>query len=383
MGLWSGNSHSRLWLLAISDFRHAESRTAGAWLQSSCPTKNLRFLDFPLHCPLCVQWAKTRNVSFSPSRVSGWKREVQEPQVPAGDWGSAPRKEAMFLADQWQDYEVLDCGGGEKLERWGDVYLRRPDPQAIWPARDPSLWRKAQAHYHRSEKGGGSWEFFTKLPGRWVMNYKNLRFYVRPTGFKHTGLFPEQATNWDWMTGLVSDRVKQGREVRVLNLFAYTGGATMACAAAGAQVCHCDAAKGMVQWARENRECSGLPEDRVRWIIDDALKFVQREARRGRFYDGILMDPPSYGRGPGGEVWKLENELYGLAKACSEALSDDPLFFLINGYTTGFQASVLGNMIDMTVKPRFGGVITADEVCLPVTAGGVLPCGASGRWQRA
>ena len=226
----------------------------------------------------------------------------------------------MFLADQWQDYEVLDCGGGEKLERWGDVYLRRPDPQAIWPARDPSLWRKAQAHYHRSEKGGGSWEFFTKLPDRWVMNYKNLRFYVRPTGFKHTGLFPEQATNWDWMTGLVSDRVKQGREVRVLNLFAYTGGATMACAAAGAQVCHCDAAKGMVQ-------C--------------------------------------------------------LAKACSEALSDDPLFFLINGYTTGFQASVLGNMIDMTVKPRFGGVITADEVCLPVTAGGVLPCGASGRWQRA
>ena len=169
----------------------------------------------------------------------------------------------------------------------------------------------------------------------------------------------------------------------MLNLFAYTGGATMACAAAGAQVCHCDAAKGMVQWARENRECCGLPEDRVRWIIDDALKFVQREARRGRFYDGILMDPPSYVRGPGGEVWKLENELYGLAKACSEALSDDPLFFLINGYTTGFQASVLGNMIDMTVKPRFGGLITADEVCLPVTAGGVLPCGASGRWQRA
>ena len=289
----------------------------------------------------------------------------------------------MFLADQWQDYEVLDCGGGEKLERWGDVYLRRPDPQAIWPARDPSLWRKAQAHYHRSEKGGGSWEFFTKLPDRWVMNYKNLRFYVRPTGFKHTGLFPEQAANWDWMTDLVAERVKQGREVRVLNLFAYTGGATMACATAGAQVCHCDAAKGMVQWARENRECCGLPEDRVRWIIDDALKFVQREARRGRFYDGILMEPPSYGRGPGGEVWKLENELYGLAKACSEALSDDSLFFLINGYTTGFQASVLGNMIDMTVKPRFGGLITADEVCLPVTAGGVLPCGASGRWQRA
>ena len=220
----------------------------------------------------------------------------------------------MFLADQWQDYEVLDCGGGEKLERWGDVYLRRPDPQAIWPAHDPSLWRKAQAHYHRSEKGGGSWEFFTKLPDRWVMNYKNLRFYVRPTGFKHTGLFPEQATNWDWMTGLVSDRVKQGREVRVLNLFAYTGGATMACAAAGAQVCHCDAAKGMVQWARgKPRSCSGLPA-----AIACAGSSTTRSSscsarqRRGRFYDGILMDPPSYGRGPGGEVWKLENEVCSL-----------------------------------------------------------------------
>ena len=266
----------------------------------------------------------------------------------------------MFLADQWQDYEVLDCGGGEKLERWGDVYLRRPDPQAIWPARDPSLWRRAQAHYHRSDKGGGSWEFFTKLPDRWEIDYKDLRFYVRPTGFKHTGLFPEQAVNWDWMSSLVQRRRAQGRPVRVLNLFAYTGGATMACAKAGAQVCHCDAAKGMVQWAKENRELCGLPEDSTRWILDDALKFVQREARRGHFYDGILMDPPSYGRGPGGEVWKLENELYGLVKASSEALCEDPLFFLINGYTTGFQASVLGNMIDMCVTPRFGGIMTAD-----------------------
>ena len=204
-----------------------------------------------------------------------------------------------------------------------------------------------------------------------------LTFAVNFDDYLDVGIFLDHRVT----RNLVREHAKQAR--RFLNLFAYTGGATMACAAAGAQVCHCDAAKGMVQWARENRECSGLPEDRVRWIIDDALKFVQREARRGRFYDGILMDPPSYGRGPGGEVWKLENELYGLAKACSEALSDDPLFFLINGYTTGFQASVLGNMIDMTVKPRFGGVITADEVCLPVTAGGVLPCGASGRWQRA
>ena len=292
----------------------------------------------------------------------------------------------MFIADKWQDYEVLDCGSGEKLERWGDVYLRRPDPQAIWPARDPSLWRKAQAHYHRSEKGGGSWEFFDKLPERWEINYNcngdDLKFYVRPTGFKHTGLFPEQAANWDWMNKLVKERKAEGREVKVLNLFAYTGGATMACAAAGAKVTHCDAAKGMVQWARENRELSQLPEESTRWIVDDALKFVQREARRGHFYDGILMDPPSYGRGPGGEVWKLENELYGLVKAASEALCEDPLFFLLNGYTTGFQASVLSNMLEKCVVSRFGGKVDSQELCLPVTTGGVLPCGASGRWQR-
>ena len=287
----------------------------------------------------------------------------------------------MFLADKWQDYEVLDCGGGEKLERWGDVYLRRPDPQAIWPARDPSLWRKAQAHYHRSEKGGGSWEFFTKLPDRWVIGYRDLQFYVRPTGFKHTGLFPEQAVNWDWMSGLVRERKAQGREVRVLNLFAYTGGATMACAMAGAQVCHCDAAKGMMQWARENRELCRVPEDRTRWILDDALKFVSREARRGHFYDGILMDPPSYGRGPGGEVWKLENELYGLVSECARLLSDRPLFMLINSYTTGLQPAVLNNMLTMTAARGRGGLVTADEIVLPVTEGGVLPCGASGRWQ--
>ena len=285
------------------------------------------------------------------------------------------------IASRWEDYECIDAGNGEKLERWKDIILRRPDPLALWPiAEESGLWLQPHARYHRSAKGGGHWEYLKQLPESWNVRYRQLCFKVSPTGFKHTGLFPEQAANWDFMMEKIAGA---DREIRVLNLFAYTGGATMACAAAGAQVCHCDAAKGMVQWARENRECSGLPEDRVRWIIDDALKFVQREARRGRFYDGILMDPPSYGRGPGGEVWQLENELYGLAKACSEALSDDPLFFLINGYTTGFQASVLGNMIDMTVKPRFGGVITADEVCLPVTAGGVLPCGASGRWQRA
>lgn len=287
----------------------------------------------------------------------------------------------MYLASNWRDYEVLDCGGGEKLERWQDVILRRPDPQAIWPQQNPGLWAQADAWYHRSERGGGEWEFFRRLPERWTVRYGALSFYVRPTGFKHTGLFPEQAVNWDWMDGLVRGVVAQGRPVRVLNLFAYTGGATMACACAGAQVCHVDAAKGMVQWARENRDLCGLPEERTRWIIDDALKFVQREKRRGNLYDGILMDPPSYGRGPGGEIWKLENELYGLVEACAGALTERPLFFLINSYTTGLQASVLKNMIDMTVGKRYGGRSEADEVGLPVTAGGVLPCGASGRWQ--
>ena len=287
----------------------------------------------------------------------------------------------MYLASNWRDYEVLDCGGGEKLERWQDVILRRPDPQAIWPQQNPGLWAQADAWYHRSERGGGEWEFFRRLPERWTVRYGALSFYVRPTGFKHTGLFPEQAVNWDWMDGLVRGAVAQGRPVRVLNLFAYTGGATLACACAGAQVCHVDAAKGMVQWARENRDLCGLPEERTRWIIDDALKFVQREKRRGSLYDGILMDPPSYGRGPGGEIWKLENELYGLVEACAGALTERPLFFLINSYTTGLQASVLKNMIDMTVGKRYGGRSEADEVGLPVTAGGVLPCGASGRWQ--
>lgn len=289
----------------------------------------------------------------------------------------------MYLAKDWKDYEVLDCGNGEKLERWGDVILRRPDPQAIWSAHDPSLWTQAQAWYHRSENGGGEWEYFKKLPDRWVMHYRELQFYVHPTGFKHTGLFPEQAVNWDWMDALIRARMENAREVRVLNLFAYTGGATLACANAGAQVCHVDAAKGMMSWARENRALSDVPETRTRWIVDDALKFVQREARRGNTYDGILMDPPSYGRGPNGEVWKLENELYGLVEACAAVLSDNPLFFLINSYTTGLQASVLKNMIDMTVAAKHGGNSAADEVGLPVTAGGVLPCGASGRWWKA
>ena len=287
----------------------------------------------------------------------------------------------MFLASDWTDYEVLDCGGGEKLERWQNVILRRPDPQAIWPARNKELWKSADAHYHRSEKGGGSWEFMRTLPERWTVSYRDLTFYVRPTGFKHTGLFPEQAANWDWMRSRIESRVREGRSVEVLNLFGYTGGATMACARAGARVTHVDAAKGMVQWARENKTVCHLPEESTRWIVEDAKKFVEREIRRGHFYDAVLMDPPSYGRGPSGEVWRLEDELYDLVRVCSEVLTEDPLFFLINGYTTGFQASVLANMIDLTVKEKHGGIILADELCLPVTAGGVLPCGTSGRWQ--
>ena len=286
----------------------------------------------------------------------------------------------MFLADTWVDYEVLDTGDGEKLERWGDVILRRPDPQTIWPKAQEKLWKSAQAHYHRSERGGGEWEFLKKLPERWTVRHEDLTFYVRPTGFKHTGLFPEQAANWIWMSDLI--RKDGRRDIRVLNLFGDTGGATLACAAAGAHVTHVDAAKGMVLWAKENRELSRLPEDRFRWIVEDTLRFVQRELRRGNSYDGILMDPPSYGRGPSGEVWKLENELYGLIDTCAQALSEEPLFFLINSYTTGFQASVLSNMLQKCVVSRFGGSVDSEELCLPVTTGGVLPCGASGRWQR-
>ena len=284
----------------------------------------------------------------------------------------------MFIASEWKDYEVLDTGDGEKLERWKNVILRRPDPQAIWPKQRPELWGRADAHYHRSSKGGGEWEFFKKLPERWSVHYGELEFYVRPTGFKHTGLFPEQAVNWDWMAGLIR---KAGRPIRVLNLFGYTGGATCACAAAGAHVTHVDAAKGMVQWAGENRKLSGIDETSVRWIVDDALKFVQREERRGKKYEGILMDPPSYGRGPGGEVWKLENELFGLVEACEKVLAEDALFMLINSYTTGLQPAVLHNMLTMTAARTRGGRVTADEIVLPVTAGGVLPCGASGRWE--
>ena len=286
----------------------------------------------------------------------------------------------MYIADGWKDYEVIDTGDGEKLERWGKVILRRPDPQVIWPAENEAMWKKADAHYHRSNQGGGQWEMLSRIPDQWTIGYKELTFRVRPTGFKHTGLFPEQAANWDWMSGLIKEA---HRPIRVLNLFAYTGGATMACLAAGAEVCHVDAAKGMVQWAKENQQLSGLTDKPARFIVDDALKFVLREQRRGKQYEGILMDPPSYGRGPDGQVWKLENEVFGLVEECAKLLSDNPLFFLINGYTTGLQPAVLRNLIEKTVVRRHGGRAMADELGLPVSQGNImLPCGASGRWQR-
>lgn len=284
----------------------------------------------------------------------------------------------MFRCDQWQDYAVLDTGDGEKLERWKDVILRRPDPQVIWPKANPSLWEKADAWYRRSETGGGTWTFFRQLPERWVVVLGDLRFYVRPTGFKHTGLFPEQAANWAFMRERIERAASHGAPVKVLNLFAYTGGATLACAAAGAQVTHVDAAKGMVQWAKENRDLSGIPAERTRFIVEDAKTFVQRELRRGNRYDGILMDPPSYGRGPNGEVWKLEDELYGLVSLCAQALSDTPAFLLINGYTTGFAASVLGNVASRCMGGR--GHTESGELALAVEDGSVLPCGATARW---
>ena len=284
----------------------------------------------------------------------------------------------MWIADGWQDYELLDCGSGEKLERWGGQILVRPDPQAIWETpRENRGWRSAQGRYHRSSSGGGHWEK-EKLPESWQVKYKDLTFQVKPMNFKHTGLFPEQAVNWDFAREKIE---RAGRPVRVLNLFAYTGGATVACAASGAQVCHCDAAKGMVSWAKENARVSGLENAPIRWIVDDCAKFVEREIRRGRTYDAIIMDPPSYGRGPGGEVWKLEDNLFPFVRLCTQVLSERPLFVIINSYTTGLAPSVLGYLLSLLVKEKFGGRVTWDELGLPVTETGLaLPCGATGRW---
>ena len=286
----------------------------------------------------------------------------------------------MRYTKDWKDYELLDCSGGERLERWGNVVLIRPDPQVIWntPKEHP-LWHRADARYVRSKEGGGHWECRRQLPEAWNINYKDLQFKISPTGFKHTGLFPEQAVNWDMMREKITGA---GRSVKVLNLFAYTGGATLAAASAGASVCHVDAAKGMVHWARENAELSSLAERPIRWIVDDCAKFVEREIRRGNTYDAIIMDPPSYGRGPGGEVWKLEDQIYDLVKLCTGVLSDDPLFCLLNSYTTGLSASAMAYVLSVNMQ-KFGGGVSAEEIGLPVTASGmVLPCGSSAIWSR-
>lgn len=289
----------------------------------------------------------------------------------------------MFLSDKWKDYELIDASRGEKLESWGGIVLRRPDPQIVWTVGKSDLsdrWRGADAHYIRSSTGGGHWETKKRLPESWTVDYGELTFGIKMMGFKHTGLFPEQATNWDWFSEIIRNC---GREnVNVLNLFAYTGGATMAASKAGAAVCHVDASRGMVGWAKENAQLSGLDKNPIRYIVDDVKKFTEREIRRGRKYDAVIMDPPSYGRGPSGEVWKIEEELFGLAELCMGVLSDNPLFFLINSYTTGLSGSVLENIYKLTLKKKFGGEIAVDEVGLPITNGGlVLPCGYSGRWK--
>ncbi|MCH5279014.1 MAG: class I SAM-dependent methyltransferase [Christensenellaceae bacterium] len=288
----------------------------------------------------------------------------------------------MFLADKWLDYEIIDAGGDEKLERWGDVVLLRPDPQAIWPMKQH---QRLDAHYIRSSSGGGAWTYYRQLPESWTVRYGDLSFIVRPTGFKHTGLFPEQAVNWDFMRGLVREHIKRsGKPFRVLNLFAYTGGATCALAAEGAEVVHVDAAKGMVAWAKNNLAESGLADRPVRFIVDDVMKFVQREKRRGREYEGILMDPPSYGRGPDGEMWRIESGLYPLVRECAELLSDDPGFFLINSYTTGLAPAVLRNVMRVAIGDRYKNAkIDAQEIGLPITKNAlILPCGCTARWYR-
>ena len=286
----------------------------------------------------------------------------------------------MWISDKWKDFELLDCSKGEKLERWGKYYLVRPDPQAIWETpREDMRWNCRDARYRRSETGGGSWDK-GGLPESWKVRYGELCFNVKPMNFKHTGLFPEQACNWDYAMEKIRSA---GRDISVLNLFAYTGAATVACAAAGASVCHVDAAKGMVAWAKENAAASHLSDAPIRWIVDDCAKFVEREIRRGRRYDAIIMDPPSYGRGPGGEVWKLEQNLWDFVSLCAGVLSDDPLFVIINSYTTGLSPSVLSYVSESIFTKKFGGHSESRELGLPVTDSGlVLPCGATCRWER-
>lgn len=287
----------------------------------------------------------------------------------------------MRIAENWKDYELIDASDGERLERWKDIILIRPDPQIIWTTdKKNPLWENAHARYHRSNKGGGSWQVYKKLPNQWSINYNNLVFNIKPMGFKHTGVFPEQSVNWDF----VSEKIKAEKsKVKVLNLFGYTGCATLSCMNAGAEVCHVDASKGMVQWAKENAVSSKIADKTVRWLVDDCIKFVQREIRRGNKYDGIIMDPPSYGRGPNGEVWKLEEQLYSLVKLCRQVMSDNPLFFILNSYTTGLSPAVMEYLLGVLLKLKFGGKISSDEIGLPVTETGlVLPCGSTAIWER-
>ena len=285
----------------------------------------------------------------------------------------------MLIANNWKDYEILDMANGEKLERWGDFKLIRPDPQIIWKNKSfPNKWNDANARYNRSNTGGGAWEYKKRLPESWQVKYKNLTFNIKPMGFKHTGLFPEQAVNWDWMIEKIKDAK---REIKVLNLFAYTGGATVACLSAGASVCHVDSSKGMTTWAKENVDSSGLRDKPVRFIVDDVIKFVNREIRRGNKYDAIIMDPPSYGRGKNGEVWQFENNISDLVELCTEVLSDNPLFFLINSYTTGISSKVLANLLELNMK-KYDGKISNGEIGLPMKDSNlVLPCGIYGRWE--
>lgn len=286
----------------------------------------------------------------------------------------------MLIVEDWVQYKILDSGDGEKVEFWNGIILRRPDPQVIWPWQMPEKTREdVHGLYHRSKSGGGEWEYRKKVPESWTITYKDLIFRIEPTSFKHTGLFPEQAVNWDWMAGKIKTA---NRPINVLNLFAYTGGATCACLAAEASVCHVDASKGMVAWAKENVRLSGLSDKPVRFIVDDCLKFVEKEIRRGHRYDAVIMDPPSYGRGPGGELWKLEDTLYSLVDVLKDVLSDNPLFFLLNSYTTGFSSQVSANILTLAIKDKHGGRVNGGEVGLPITGAGlVLPCGTFARWE--
>ena len=286
----------------------------------------------------------------------------------------------MDVANNWKDYEILDMANGEKLERWGNITLIRPDPQIIWKEKSfPEKWKNANAKYNRSNTGGGNWNFIKPLPKSWQIKYKDLTFNIKPMGFKHTGIFPEQAVNWDWMINKIRN---SNREIKVLNLFAYTGGASVACLKAGASVCHVDSSKGMCEWAKENVTSSGLRERPIRFLIDDVVKFVNREIRRGNKYDGIIMDPPSYGRGANGEVWKFEENIADLVKLCMNVLSDKPLFFLINSYTTGISSQVLENLLRINIPKKVGGKFSHGELGLPMTNSKlILPCGIYGRWE--